>query len=420
MTRLMRRPSLPWAVIAALLWGALGTGAAQPPDSGIVLDVKVTGDLVPVETLRQAILTALRGAVPGALDAELSLLSTTPPLAPVPAASVVALRAEISVLSPGSTSLAYTVPVAIANVALPWSDAEVLLVSNSPESPPFGKVLYSGTLRAAQTVRLLYHHQNGSSTQQMSFGVTLSNPTPAPLTAWITAPSSAFGPDELTLGSEVTRHFLDQYRHHAGFLVEIPPNSTLPLFLHAVAPRATASGLVQLALVAGERLTLQVVARLAGETDPPTLSFAPDSDTQHQRGAFARPRIVQTFRYTAGGPPLVMTIGAGADLLREEQSDARLQGNYGVLYTFSVKLMNPRSDPVTLKLVMSADGGPARGTFLIDDAVVDSPVVHPAAPHALTTVHLAPLERRDLLVSTMPESGSNYPVRLLLGLEESL
>jgi hypothetical protein len=408
-------------VIAALLWGALGAGpgAAQPQAPRIVLEAKVTGDLVPVETLRQAVLTAFRGAIPGALDAELSLLSTTPPLAPLPAASAVALRAEISVLAPQSTPLTYTVPMTIANVALPWSDAEVLLVSNSPESASFGKVLYSGTLRAAQTVRLLYHHQNGSTTQQMSFGVTLSNPTPVPLTAWVAAPSSGVGPDELTLGYEVTRRFLDQYWHHAGFLAKVRANSTLPLFLHVVAPRATASGLVQLALVAGERLNLQVVARLVGETDPPTLSFAPDFDTQHQRGAFARPRIVRAFTHTVGGPPLVMTIGAGADLLHEEQSDAQLQGNYGVLYTFSVKLTNPRSDPVTLKLVMSADGGQARGTFLIDDKVVDSPVVRPDAPHALTTIHLAPLERHDLLVSTMPESGSNYPVRLWLGPEES-
>jgi hypothetical protein len=403
-------------VAAALLWGVLaaGPGDAQQPGSVPAVQIKVTGDLVPVETLRWAVVTVLRTALPEALDADISLVSTTPPLAPLPVGGEIAFRAEVRVAAAGAPPADYAVPVAIANVVLPLSDPQVLLVSNSPESPPFGKVLYTATLGEAQTVRLLYHHQNGSPAQRMSFLVTLSNPTVHPVMVWVTGAGSEANSDELTLGHEVTRRFLDQYWRHAGFLLQIPPNITLPLFLHTVAPGATVSGLAQLAVLEGERLTLRVSARLAGETDPPGASFAPDFDTFHQRGAFARPWIVQTVLYTVGDPALTLTIGGDADLLHEEQSGQLLQGNYGVLYTFHVKMRNPTPDPVPVEFTMYAPGGQARGTFLVDDQVVHSPVVLPGAPERLATVRLGALDERTLILSTMPESGANYPVRVVI------
>ena len=400
------------AVLAALLWGGLGAGVS--PGSTPPVQIRVTGDLVPVETLRLALETALRSVLPGALDADISIVSTDPPLGPLLAGTETTLQADVRVTAPGHSAVAYTIPVAITNVVLPWSDAQVLLVSNSPESPPFGKVLYTATLADAQTVRLLYHHQNGSPTQRMSFRVTVSNPTAEPVTVWVTGAGSESNSDELSLGYEVTQHFLDQYWHHAGFLFQIPPNITLPLFLRTVAPGATVSGLVQLSVLEGERLSLEVSARLAGETEPPGASFTPDFDRLHQRGAFARPWIVQTFAYTVGDSALGLTIGGDTDLLREQQNGQPLQGNYGVLYSFHVTMTNPTADPATVELTMYAPGGQARGTFLVDGQVVHSPLVRPTAPQRVAVVQLGAFEERTLTISTMPESGANYPVRLVL------
>jgi hypothetical protein len=415
-----RRTAL-YTVVAGLLGSAVGAGpgAAQSSAPGPAVQIKVTGDVVPVETLRLALVTALRAALPGARDADITIVSTVPPLAPLPAGGETAYQAEVRVAAAGAPPVAYGVPVTLANVVLPWSDAQALLVSNSPESPPFGKVLYTATLGDAQTVRLLYHHRNGSPGRRMSFRVTLSNPTSQPVTVWVAGAGSESDSDELALGDEVTRRFLEQYGHHAGFVLQIPPNLTLPLFLHAAAPGAIVSGLVQLSVLEGERLTLEVSARLEGEADPPTASFAPDVDTLHQRGAFARPWIVQTVAYAAGDPPVTVWIGAEADLLREEQSGRPLQGNYGVLYTFTVQMSNPAPDPATVGLTMYADGGQAGGTVLVDDQVVTSPLVLPTAPRRLATVRLGGFEQRTLVLTTMPESGANYPVRLVLSSEEA-
>ena len=413
---LTRRAALLTTIAAVLLemsQGAVG-GDAPPLLLPQPLHVEVTGGPAPVETLRLAILTTLRTQVPILRDARVDLERTSPPLEPLPPSSEITVQATLAAAIPGGTPFSRAVPVVLTNTILPWSDAEVLLVSNSPESLPFGKVLYLGTLTTPQTVRLLYHHQNGSRGQHMVITVSLSNPAAEPVRVWASGGSGGPDPDEFMAGHEAAWRFLDQYWRHAGFLVRIPANTTVPLFVHDLAPQAAVSGLAQIGLVEGQRLNLQVTARLEGEMDPPTASYEPDFDRSHQRGAFAHPQIARFLAYTVGGPPLVMTLGEQADLLREGESRLPLGGNYGVVYMFEVQAANPTAAPATVALVMHADGGEARGTFLVDRTVVTSPVVRPAVPRTLTTIRLDPAARRILRIATMPESASSYPVRLTL------
>ncbi len=376
------------------------------------LQVTVTGGPAPVETLQLGILTVVRALMPDTRTARLVLAATVPPLADLPVGARLGVQATINIMPPGGPPSVRIIPVTLANVFLPWSDAEVLLVSNSPETLPFGKVLFSGGLGPGRTLRLLYHHQNGSATRHMLISVTLSNPARSPILLWVSGAQSGAGVDELTVGHAAARAFLEQYWDHAGFLVQVPANTTLPLFAHDLAPLAIDSGLAQVQLLRGPRLNLQVVARLDGEADPPPDSFASDFDKTHQRGAFTRPQITRSLTYTAGGPPVAVDLGADDDLLRGEESAQRLQGNYGVMYTFQVQAENPTTVPDQVALVMHAIGGQARGTFLVGDRVIDGPTVQPNAPQILSRVRLAPGTRRMLRVATMPESGSNYPVRL--------
>jgi hypothetical protein len=307
------------------------------------------------------------------------------------------------------------VRVALTNAIIPWNDAEILLVSNSPETIPFGKILYTGALSSAQTVRLLFHHQNGSKAEHMFITVTLSNPSRAPVSLWVQGAAGAPSQEEVTPGHDAARMFLDEYAHHAGFLVRLPGNTTVPLFVEDVPPLGITSGIAQFSLLEGDRVNVQVVARLATEGEPSTMSFEPDFDRVHQRGAFVRPQIGRTVTYSIGGPPAMMVLAADNDLLHEGQTGALLQGNYGVVYRFDVDVANTTSSPATAALVLHADGGQARGTFVIGDQIVESPLVQPNAPQVVTTIPLRPQTRRTIRILTVPESGSNYPVRLTLG-----
>jgi hypothetical protein len=405
-------------IVATIALEGTSAGFTQVPFATLPpVQVAVTGDPAPVETLRLAILTTARTLVPEARTGQVLLAETEPPLQPLRAASEMALRAVVQVgpVPLGAKPLVRTVPVEIKNQALPWADAQALLVSNSPETLPFGKVLLSGAVSSGQTARLLYHHANGSATERMAIVVNLSNPDRVPVALWVTGAAGNAGADELALGHAAARAFLDQYWHRAGFLLRIPANTSVPLFVHDLAPGAVATGLSQFTLVDGDRTNVQVYARMAGEMDPPPMSFAPNFDKVHQRGVFERPQVVRSLSYTAGGPSVTMSVGDNEDARSESRSGTLLSGNYGVVYSFAIDVDNPSPLSTILGLVMQAVSGEASGTFLVDDRMIDIPRVRSGERRLVTTVRLAPGERRTLMISTMPESGAYYPVRFTFG-----
>ena len=319
----MRTAALTLITTIALGVTAPGAGSADIPPAPLPpVRLKVTGDPAPVETLRLGILTGAKAVAPDVRAGEMALTETAPPLQPLPMAAAIALQAIVQVAASGSQLVTRSVPVEITNANLPWSDAQDLLVSNSPETLPFGKVLLSRSVAAGETVRLLYHHQNGSSDRHMEIAVNLSNPEGAPITLWIAGAAGAEGTDEFGQGHTAARAFLEQYWHRAGFMARIPANTTLPLFLHDLAPQAVASGLVQFALITGARLNVDVFARLDGEMDPPVLSFAPNFDKVHPRGTFDHPRLMRPLTYTVGDPPLAMTVGD--DRVRQGPHEAEI------------------------------------------------------------------------------------------------
>jgi hypothetical protein len=376
----------------------------------------VTGNPAPVETLRLAIIAAARDQVPEARTGQVSLTETTPPLQPLPSDSEIALRAVVQVQAGSAEPVTRAIPVHIRNEALPWTDAHALLISNSPETLAFGKVLLNGSVSAGQTVRLLYHHANGSPARRMTIAVNLSNPEQDPIKLWVIG-GAGNSTAELAVGHSAARAFLDQYWHHAGFMVRIPANTTLPLFVHLLTPGAIASGITQFSLLAGGRLNVQVLARLESEIDPPMMSFAPNFDRVHQRGVFEPSQLVRPQAYTVDGPPAAMPVGDPQDAIHENQTGIGLDGNYGVVYNFPIEVSNPRTLPSILGVVMQALSGEASGTVLVDGRLIDIPRLLHGERRLLTTIHLAPGEHRTLMVSTMPESGGWYPVGLTLGTE---
>lgn len=413
----MRIRSSALIVMAAGILGAIvpRTGLASVPERALPpLRVAVTGDPTPVETQRLAILTTARAVVPEMRGVQISLAQTAPPLQLLPATTGVSIRAVVQVTPAAVPPLTWAVPVKITHTTVSRSEAQVLLVSNSPETLGFSKVLFSYTLDSRQSARLLYHHQDGSTTRRMTVTVALSNPAARPATLWVTAAGPGSGSDELVLGHGAAHDFLIQYWNRAGFLLQIPAHTTLPLLVHRLAPSGIASGLVQLALVEGDRLTLQVIARMEGDLDPPPDSYLPDADRVHQRGTFGPPDIMRPMDYTVGGPPLMMGLGSDQDLVHERITGEALQGNYGVVYVFPIRIDNPTAAPATLALVMHAVGGQAGGTFRIGDRVAEVPRVPAGGIQPIGTLRVAPGEHRTLVISTMPESGANYPLLLTL------
>ena len=114
----------------------------------------------------------------------------------------------------------------------------------------------------------------------------------------------------------------------------------------------------------------------------------------------------------------MMVLGGDQDLLHDRDTETALQGNYGVLYMFPIHIHNPTTKLASLVLEMHASGGQAGGVFRVDDRIVDIPRVPSGSVLLVAAIRIAPGEDRVLLVSTMPDTGSNYPVLLTLGRQQ--
>ena len=378
--------------------------------------VEVTGAPAPVRTLRLGIETAAHIAFPELEDAEIVLVATQPPLRPLPAGQSVTIEAHLAITTPEGSPLVWVVPVTVTNTPAAWPDAQRLFVSDSPEIVSREGILYTETLDAFQTARILYHHQNGRGDRPLWLLVILSNPTPSPARLWVVGATGGPHRDELLVGHTAARGFLEQYGARAGVFLEVPPYGTLPLMATRVLPQEVASGLAQIALLRGVHVDVQLAAQFPQKDEPPIVSRILPVDTQHQRGAFAAPLITRTLSYTAHGPVAAMWVGADADLLHDQASGAPLQGNYGVIYTFEVQLTNPTPEPFTAALAMHANGGPAGATLLINGALIDVPAVQPDTPRTVTRVQVPATAGTRLHISTVSEGGANYPVLFTLGL----
>jgi hypothetical protein len=157
----------------------------------------------------------------------------------------------------------------------------------------------------------------------------------------------------------------------------------------------------------GDALYCQVLANRGPEIGQSTRV---DRDAPPLGLACPQPRRVQDVTYTVGGHHAFISIG------REpltSLSQRPLRGNYGVLYQINLTLENPTEQEVRTEIAFSADGGVARGVVVIDGQIRETGLVLASAEERLQEVTLPPHAKRRLRLQIMPQSGSNYPLRLV-------
>ncbi|HXX38282.1 MAG TPA: hypothetical protein VEP50_09055 [bacterium] len=408
----MKRSLLALIAVVAVLGVYRVSAAPRAPHSA--LSVLVTGDPAPIETLRRGVVTAVRALLPPAPHAQMELFWVNPSFAPLPAGRSVTMNAGFLIAAPGRPPLSFAMPVTLTNTPLNWRAAHELLVSDDPETIDKSGVLNAMTIQPSQAVRLLYHHQNGSRDRDMAFAVKLTNPGPFAATLLVTAADGGPTPNELLAGHTAARWFLSQYWHHAGFLLVLPSMTSFVLSEATVPPQDVVSGVDQIALQSGRSVRLEVVSTFPDGSERISLREGAQFELEPSWPGFLNPVIFRVTSYTVGNVA-TLTFGGPDDLLHAQEAGTTLLGNYGVIYSFAVAMANPTAGPMRAVLVMHADSGQAQGTFLVDGHVVEGPIVQPNAPRVITTFDLPPLSRRVVELSTMPESGSCYPVWLTIG-----
>ncbi len=334
----------------------------------------------------------------------------------LPVSDVMSVDVPLQLNGTDYFSVAGTTHVRFENVALPHIRPSRLMVSDYPEQLHENGVLFTATLDRSAPQRFLYYHYNPADQPARRILLRAQNASSQPATLQFITGEAGPGPNEMEVGHTSTVRFLVREAQNEGNVVVVPPNSTVTLVNQSLPPQTSVSNLIQLRELDGDPVALTLVAQNA--TDP--LDRAVDSATllesqvKHARGVYRVPEFYFDYTYTidSSGDDLEMPIGQlPLPNLREGEA---LAGDYGVMQSINLTIVNPTAGQMPIALYENPRGGRATGTYLIDRTLVQSHAVAPFTKWKLREYRVPPHSTFRITIVTMPEGGSSYPVRLIV------
>jgi len=334
----------------------------------------------------------------------------------LPVSDVASVDVPLQLNGSNYFSVAGTTRVHLENVALPHIRPSRLMVSDYPEQLHENGVLFTATLDRSAPQRFLYYHYNPADQPARRIVLRAQNSSTQPATLQFITGEAGPGPNEMEVGHSSTVRFLAREAQNEGNVVVVPPNGTLTLVNQSLPPETCVSNLVQLRELDGDPVTLTLLAQNADDpldrpVDSATLL---ESQVKHARGIYRVPEFYFDYMYTidSSGDDLEMPIGQlPLPNLREGEA---LAGDYGVMQSINLTVVNPTAGEVPIALYENPRGGRATGTYLIDNTLVQSHAVAPFTKWKLREYRVPAHSTFRVTIVTMPEGGSSYPVRLIV------
>ncbi|MBV9438692.1 MAG: hypothetical protein JOZ24_01735, partial [Candidatus Eremiobacteraeota bacterium] len=394
-------------------------GAPSPlPPAGIIpaqLSLDVTGSPVadPAfldEQIREALNRVIRPTLqPGASVTYGPIVPW--PLLPLPAGTRAAVNVTVTLGGdPANAPVSAVTMVVLNSVAVAPAPPRVLFLSDDPEYLLSDGLVLRGTVSAGRPTRLYYYHSDLGLPRDLDVVLTANAPARVRLIA------SRGGPDldVMAVGHTVTRDLLRFEQQEEGIVVSVVPGRPFVVRHALLLQSEVAAGAVDVQVVAGEAVTLSVLASPAGSR-PDAYLHAPRVayDGHHRHGTFALEEYGQVAQtYAVGGPPVMTRYGARAPTPRnlDPNDDGRDYGDYGVVHHITFSLANPTDTPQTVYLYERPLGGPVRSSFLVDGQFREVGCVRLPQPYLVTSYQLAPNAAGASTTVTMTDGGSFYPL----------
>ena len=329
---------------------------------------------------------------------------------------IVVVDVPVQITGPDYISVSGTTHVRVENFAQPVVRPTELLVSDYPETLRENGMLYTADLQPHAAQRFLYYHYNPKSQPGRRIVLRAENTSPEPALVQFISGSAGPGTNEMEVGHLSTQRFLVRLFQNEGTVVEIPGNTTVTLVDQPLPPGNVVSNLLQLLEIAGAPLHLTLTAQnIDDPVDGPGQRTALLSgDHPHARGIYPIPEFFFDYAYDTAGPDLEIPIGQiPLPNLVEGQA---LSGDYGVLQSITVRMTNyDRHNARSVAIYANPRGGRATGTFIIDGVLVQAHALPPFSHYKLRQYTIPPGGFVRTEIVTMPEGGSSYPLRLVVG-----
>ena len=360
----------------------------------------------------QALVARLTSSLPGAQTTIAPVQPLATPLAP-------GQQAQITVPVQISGGGQYfdqsgTTSVSVQNLPAGQYLPAALVYDDDPEHLMQDGVIYRGTISSAQGVRLYYYHENGNDPRH--FYVALSTAVNDPASVQVTNSSAGPNIDVMSVGHAVTKNFLLMKPLDEGVILDLQPGAFTPIVDTSVGAREGIAGTIDFHVLNGGPVAVTILAASPG-TDPQTLLSQPvlPGDGHHRRGTFALASFGNdALTYSAGGPDakLVYADRAASPPNAEPGNNGTDFGDYGVMHTIVFTLENPTDTASNAYLYERPLGGGVRSSFLVDGRLVELGCAREPVPYQIAAYSLQPRQTYHLVVQTMTDGGSSYPIEV--------
>jgi hypothetical protein len=369
----------------------------------------VTGRIAPVSVIKQAASAAIQYSIdiePGAWAEVSDVLVNTPNIAPGQAATVT-MRVELQ--GPNYLPVQGAPQVRVLNEAIAPTAAKVLMVSNRPERLPSYGLWYEGRVPSGYPARLLYHHVNATRANG-ELAVELTNTSDHAVRVQIVEAKGGPSRDEVFAGHKAARDFLQRQADDIGYVVTIPAGASYTAAAQVIKPGEVISGLLEMRVMGDGQLRVGVRLR------PPSSDLmVPVAQMPPERSStwiFSDPHKELSAQYRVGSSWAFATIGDKQVL--SSTGRELLDGDYGVFYDIKFEVENPTDQPAHVELALMPGGGLARGIVMIDGQIYETGLLRYGEAQRIYSLTIPAQGKRELRVRTMPEAGSNYPVKLVM------
>ncbi len=387
------------------------------------MPITVTGSTVPASMVQKHALARAWRAIDALPGAKIQLLDDTPTAHSLTRGGATTVSVPFRVTGPEMLTVTRRVQVPVVNRELPAAKTSTLFYSNNPERIVKPGALFAGRLTAGANIatRLLYHHQSAMATP-FRFTAELVNDGDTPAKVHLSGNDAGPVRDTVWVGFRAAADFVKAYQTGVGAVVEVPPHSRMALSTARIPAGLTISGLWELRLLSGPAPLVRVTAEavdapgLLKDTFTPVALATPEpvqTAPNLSDHVYPDPEKQVAAKYEVGGRWQFLALGK-TPLTAVQSPDRQLYGNYGVFYDFDVTLENPTDRESKARVVFEPSAGMAGGIFLIGDRKVEIPQTNLPQETTLASYMLAPGEKRQVRIRTLPLSGSNYPATIIL------
>lgn len=284
--------------------------------------------------------------------------------------------------------------------------ADVLLLSNSPETVRQEGVLFRHTLEPGTVYRLFLHHLNATG-GPADLTVTLAGgiepaPQPGETGSYVVIAGTSVASSPVASGWHAVEGYAGSDRRRLDLPAPLPAEPTA-LWSAPLNPGHVATGYMWLSVE--EPAELEVRLGNGGEELPP--------DGIHVRAVVAEPQMEQAFDFSLRERTRDIAFGASG-AFQDVVNGTSLRGDWGIDYRWDITVHNPFDVAMPFHILFIPRGSDGRLVLNVDGDVYTTPRTFSGHYYLVRRWVIWPNQTRTFTLWTTPVSAMGYPAVLRL------